>query len=396
MHRNTARRRLVVTSAVVATALLGSGCGFSDGDGEASTGPTVAEVDAASTEAPAVPYPADDWPVADPDDHGLDAAALDDLADYFESINSTCTAIVKDGYLVDSRYWGGTTVDTNQEVWSISKSVTSTLIGIAQDEGLLDIDDPASDYIEEWRGTPSGDLTIRNLVSNDSGLHYSQPSESGLVAADDQTAYGIARDQQYPPGMHWDYNSSAIQTLEAVLESATGESVEEFAQERLFGPLGMSATIRDDDAGNDLVYMGTQAGCDDIARFGYLTLRGGAWDGEQVVSEAWMTEATSPSQELMTGYGFLWWLNTDGRRYQLVPGDGDPTSYPGNLERITVDDGSRWLPDAPADLVVAAGIQDQVLLIAPSEDLVIVRLGGLGGPGDFPPLVHEVFSRLTP
>ena len=394
------RWRRVAIGVVALMTLLGSACGSTDDPADeaasVASGTTDTGADSGAPDGSDVPYPSPDWPLAEPQDHGLDPAELDDLAAYFESINSTCTVVIKDGHLVDSRYWNGTTIDTNQEVWSISKSITSMLIGVAQTRGLLDIDDPASDYIEEWRGTPSEGVTIRNLVSNDSGRYYSHASDSGLVAAGDQTGYALALDQQHPPGRHWDYNSSAIQTLEAVLENATGGSVEEFAQEHLFGPLGMSATIRDDDAGNDLMYMGTQAGCDDIARFGYLALHGGAWDGEQVVSRSWMTEATSASQDLMTGYGFLWWRNTDGRHYILEEAVGDErTDYPNDMQRVLVDDGSAFFPSAPADLVVGAGIQDQLLLVVPSEDLVIVRLGGLGGPGDFLTLIDEVFTRVT-
>jgi CubicO group peptidase (beta-lactamase class C family) len=367
--------------------ILGSACSPTT---EALTGPT--ETSAVTTtvtagpigvEGTLVPYPDAAWPVAAPQDHGLEPAEVEDLANYFSGINSNCMAVIKDGYLVASRYWNGTTADTNQETWSISKSITSTLVGIAQDQGLLDIDEPASTYIDSWKGTPSESVTIRNLVSNDSGRYYDPKSDlvELAVVAEDKTAYAVGLEQQQPPGEYWEYNSSAIQTLEAVLEAATGQTVEAFAQANLFGPIGMSATILDDAAGNDLTFMGTQAGCDDIARFGYLTLHGGAWNGEQVVSEAWTDEATTASQDLMTGYGFLWWLNTDGRRF--------------NRERVVTDDGSLFLPSAPPDLIAAAGIQDQILLIAPSQDLVIVRLGGPGGPGDFVVLIDEIFRRLS-
>jgi CubicO group peptidase (beta-lactamase class C family) len=405
-ERSTGRRRdpraagprasRVVVAVVGIAAILGSACGSG---GQTSSQGTTSPTDpvpsatglAAAGESTGLEDPqAAPWPVASPEDHGLDPAALQGLADYLDDYGTDCTAIVKDGHLVDVRYWNGTTVDTNQEAWSISKSVTGTLVGIAQDEGLLDIDDRASMYIDEWKGTPSEGITIKNLLSNDSGRYWDVQTDlrDMAVLAEDKTAFAVALGQQQPPGEYWEYNSSAIQTLETVLREATGRTVEEFAQEKLFGPLGMTATILDDAAGNDLVFMGTQAGCLDLARFGSMILHDGSWEGDQIVSADWVSEATSPSQDIMTGYGYLWWLNTEGRHFE-------------NPRREVSDDGSRFLADAPLDLIMGLGLYDQFLLIDPTNELVFVRLGrGLMLDDRFvddPILkVDEIFRRLGP
>ena len=152
-------------------------------------------------------------------------------------------------------------------------------------------------------------MTIKNLISNDSGRYWDIDTDMRdmAVLAEDKTAFAIALDQQYPPGEYWEYNSPAIQTLEAVLHGGHRASRSSSSrEEKLFEPLGMTSTILDDAAGNDLVFMGTQAGCLDVARFGAMILHDGAWEGDQIVSADWVAEATSASQDIMTGYGYLW------------------------------------------------------------------------------------------
>ncbi|MFZ1438227.1 MAG: serine hydrolase [Candidatus Microthrix subdominans] len=244
--------------------------------------------------------------------------------------------------------------------------MTSTLVGIAQDQGYLSIDEPASTYLDEWVGTDSEDVTIGNLLSNDSGRYHDMATDYiELNGVEDRTAFAIDLGQQDEPGTEWIYNNAAIQTLEAVLERATGQPVQEFAQENLFGPIGMTSEFVVDAAGNPPTFMGVQAGCLDLARFGLMALAEGNWDGTQVVSRDWLTEATSPI-EINAGYGHLWWLNADGG-WQHPRSDG-------------IQDDVFW-PELPLDAFAARGLGGQTVLIIPSEKLVITRIGksGVGG-----------------
>jgi CubicO group peptidase (beta-lactamase class C family) len=313
-------------------------------------------------------YPGADWGLEDPTDHGLDPAGLQALVDYAESTDSNCLVVVRDGALVAEHYWYDTGPESRQEVFSSSKSVTATLVGIAQDLGYLDIGQPASDFVEEWQGTDSEAVTIRNLLANDSGRHYDPVTDYlEMPVAEDRTAFAIALDQQHPIGEHWDYNNSAIQVLQAVLTRATGRSVNEFATEHLFEPIGMGSWFATDASGNEATFMGTQASCVDLARFGLLQLRDGWWDGTPVVSAEYAAEAVAPSQDLNTSYGYLWWLNGD--------------------------DGGDWRfwADTPPDAYAAIGLGGQNVLVLPSQDMVVVRLGTFGGAGgnddDGPPTV---------
>lgn len=302
-------------------------------------------------------WPVPDWQTTTPAEAGLDPAALELMADRAERAESDCLVVTHDGSIVAEWYWNDTNQRSEREAFSVTKSITSTLVGIAIDQGALTLDQKASDFITEWVGTPSEDITVRNLVSNDSGRYNTFQSDYVLMPqAENQTAYGISLEQEHEIGEEWVYNNAAIQTLEAVLEGATGMHVGDFAAEYLFGPLGMNTTIIEDKAGNTLMYMGAQASCRDLARFGLLFLRGGNWDGRQIVSRAWVDEATSPSTELNTAYGFLWWLSPDG------PGDGPiPRS-------------------APDDMFGAHGLFDQLVSVLPSEKVVVTRMGEPEGP----------------
>jgi len=135
-----------------------------------------------------------------------------------------------------------------------------------------------------------------------------------------------------------------------------------------------------DQAGHTMTFMGLEATCLDLARFGYLALHQGTWGDEQVVSREWFEAATSPSQGLMSPYGYLWWLNDDGRR---MTRSGE-----------VIDDGSFSWPDAPADTFSAEGTASQLLIVVPSEDLVVVRLGPASAPTEPEVVGNEILRRL--
>lgn len=372
------RRRRAAVALVTILALAASACGSGgDADDDAGAGGTGNAADQANSatgdptdQADQEPWPTPDWQTVDAAEAGMDQALLDEMATEAEAAGSMCVAVTRNGQLVDEWYWQGADETTEQEVFSASKSVSSTLVGIASDRGLLDLDDPASDYIEEWKGTPSEGVTIRNLVSNDSGRYQDVVSDYVTMAAQapDKTQFAIDLEQQHEPGTQWVYNNAAIQSLDRVLEEATGMPTVDFARTALFEPLGMESQVATDEAGNALMFMGTQASCRDMARFGLLFLREGRWGDEQVVSSTWVEEATRPSQELNASYGFLWWLN----------GAGEVANPDGQGVR------SSLAPDAPDDLFAALGLGNQVVAVIPSTGVVAVRIGPVNQPPDTP------------
>jgi CubicO group peptidase (beta-lactamase class C family) len=349
-------------------ALLGSACS----SGTSGSRDSAAETDQSDTagESDRGVFPGAEWQRGDPADAGFDVAALDDIASDAEANGSNCLIVSRHGEIVAEWYWNGTSATTSQDVFSATKSVTSTLVGIAQADGDLDIRDPASAYIRQWAGTPSSDVTVEDLLSNDSGRHWDVATDyRDLVAAQDRTAFGIGLAQDAPPGRTWAYNNAAIQTLDAVLESATGQDPAAYAQERLLGPIGMTdSDMAHDAAGNTTTFFGLRSTCEDMARFGYLFLRGGNWDGAQIVPQDWVEAATGqPSQDLNAAYGYLWWLNHQGRIT-------DPLRPITGRESADIGDG-RLVGAAPADMYWAIGLGGQIVQIHPRTDTVVVRLG---------------------
>ena len=357
-----------------------------DGD-HGADGP--GEAPAADREAA---VPGAEWEVASPDAVGLDGAVLDDLATKAEAASSNCLLVVRHGKIAGEWYWNGTDQHAAQEVWSATKSYTAMLVGIAQAEGDLSIDDSASTWIPEWKGTPAEAVTVKHLLSMDSGRHFDFQTDYGkMVGAEDTTAFAIGLAQDDPPGEVWTYNNSAVQTLEQVLERSTGEQVPAFAEEHLLGPIGMADShFATDPSGNAYTFMGLQSTCRDMARFGLLVLHDGAWGDDQVIPADWVEQATErPSQDLNTTYGYLWWTN-------LVGTQGTSVS-PLRADEVAAAERTQRVPGAPEELRWALGLGGQIIQIDTATDTVVVRLGpgnpsNTYGPGQTARVVTEAVT----
>ncbi|MCZ7529290.1 MAG: beta-lactamase family protein [Acidimicrobiia bacterium] len=374
---------------LVGLAMVAAACGSGSDDTSNSSGDMQSEKPVAEP----VVYPDPDWMEVDPESVAVDPAVLQEMADLAEAGGSNCLVVTRDGELVGEWYWNGTDVTTSGELFSATKSVTSALVGIASDRGELDIDEPASKYITEWQGTDSEDVTIRNLLSNDSGREWSFVTDYVEMAAKapDKTQFSIDLGQQFEPGTEWEYNNAAIQTLDAVLEEATGMDPGEYAQQYLFGPTGMAAEYGHDAAGNAITFFNVTTNCRDLAKFGYLWMRDGEWaDGEQIVSADYVQESVTPSTDLNSAYGFLFWLNAPGHWVE-------PSGPQGKAE----GDGVRN-PDVPEDVFRASGLGGQVSVVYPSSGVVFSRMGpsdqqdaGAIPADDFMPALEALGADLT-
>jgi CubicO group peptidase (beta-lactamase class C family) len=382
---------LRLLAALAAGLLLAAACSSGDDGGEATAqaaddGGGAADDQAAADDdagtaddeaddqdtGDAFVYPGAEWERADPEEMGFDPAALDAIAADAERSGSTCLVVTRRGRIAAEWYWQGGSAESPREVFSVTKSHASTLVGIAQADGALDVDDPASEYIESWAGTPSEDVTIENLLSNDSGREWSLAIDYGqLIRQPDMDAFATGLGQQAPPGTEWAYNNSAIQTLDAVLRAATGGSSADLAAERLYEPLGMDHTeMTPDGVGNTRMFMGVQSTCEDLARFGYLFLRHGEWDGEEIVPEDWVESAVGhPSQDINDAYGYLWWLNRPGAVLGAIQATGAGQEPPDDAP-------SQLVPGAPEDMFFAVGLGNQIVAVDPGSETVVVRLGG--------------------
>jgi CubicO group peptidase (beta-lactamase class C family) len=345
--RPTRRDLLLGAAAVLGATALGA-CGGDesaappDTSGAGTTGGTAPPTSGdGSTDATGDPYwPGDDWEAADPGATGWSPEGLAEVVALAGARNSRSYLMLAGGRILVEEYWEGASATTTRDVASCQKSVVSTLVGIARDEGLLGLDDPVGEHLGPgWsRAAPAeeGRITVRHLLTMTSGL-------------DPRTLRAVTE-----PGRVWDYNTPAYQRLRPVLEAATGRGIDELSRTWLFDPIGMGPeTVWRERAGGGRgpaegdPSWGLAMTARDMARFGLLARRLGSWDRRRVVSEAWLREAWTPL-DTRSDYGYLWWLL-------------------GRAEGVA--------PSTPVDWVAALGAGDQKIYVVPSLDLVVARQG---------------------
>lgn len=246
--------------------------------------------------------------------------------------------VVSEGSIVGEGYFNGQTPQSLHDVRSVTKSVTSALVGIAIREGFIaSVDQTVGDYlggIIPDLPDAIGSLTIDNLLTMRAGWAWSDftgASEFGAwIRAPDQLEYVVRSPLVDPPGTVFAYSDGTAHLLAAILQVATGTSALAFAEEHLFGPLGIGA--RDwltDNRGYNLGGVGLMVTPRDMAALGLLFLNGGALDGRQLVPAEWVvtstTAHTSTNDAVPYGshYGYFWWIGqADGTDFYFATGWG--------------------------------------------------------------------------
>ena len=281
---------------------------------------------------------------------GLDAAQLEAAAAWAFEQGTDSLIVARTGCVALERYANGAAADKPQTLYSITKTMTAALLGIALRKGKIEsLDVPVSRYFPEWNSPPRDAVTLRHLASMTSGMV--DPGAAVPVGLD-PFAYVRLLPLEASPGERWKYNNWSFRLLFPILAEAFGKPLQELAQEELFGPLGMeraSWSTYPQAPGDPPIYV--RAPAPDVARFGqYL-----------ITADAVFEEAKQPSQQLNPAYGLLLWLNREETGYTLING-------------VQAKSG-KLLPDAPADLIAGFGARRHKLLVSPSLDLVIVRFG---------------------
>ena len=216
-------------------------------------------------------FPGATWTEIHPGQAGFKRPALTAIDRDLRVRNSSCFVVTRKGKLVHEAYFRGHDPESVGSAYSMTKSFTSILFGIAVDQGKLSLDDKASKYITQWQGTPSENITVHDLLANCPDVTGTSPRTTGRWRSGCPTRRRSPSDskQDEPPGTKWEYNNSAIQTLQVVLKKATGVEPTDYAQQYIFDPLGMSNTTWEKDgAGNSMMFSGIVSTCLDMARFG--------------------------------------------------------------------------------------------------------------------------------
>lgn len=301
--------------------------------------------------------------------HFLNNQPFGDSMTFTEVMNTKgdnqAVLIIHNDSIVYEKYWGDYSADHLATIFSITKSITSLLCGIAIDDGYIhSVDDPVTDYLPELKKEDPmwQELTIRHLLDMRSGLDFDDVysftslKDLKMLNAMAKLNYGHNIRKQVKglkfrckPGTQYRYESMTPAILGMVIERASGKSYAEYLSEKVWQPLGMNsaALVIIDSKRHDMAHTfgGVTMNIMDLAKIGCLYLNKGIWDGKRIVSEDWIVSSTRYD---VTNFGYHYnWYNLSYNNYYL-------TRYPGYF---------------------ALGIFQQTLYVNPRKNLIIVRLG---------------------
>ena len=308
---------------------------------------TQREIDAPAEAAP--------WPVSK---NYNTLTFPDELEAQHRELESVAFLVVKQDSLLHEQYWEGYDAASLSNSFSVAKSIVSVLVGIALKEGKIkSLEQPVSDFLPEFAEGDKAAIKLKHLLHMSSGLNWDETYTSP-ISMTTEAYYGtnlkklIGRLQAVePPGQSFSYKSGDTQVLSFVLEAATGKTLSEYAEDKLWRPIGAAhdaAWSTDRPDGNEKAYCCFFSNARDFARIGQLYLHNGIWHGDTIVDPAYVKASLTPSG-LSTDegkktdfYGYHWWLLPD---------------YKGQ------------------DIFYARGILGQYIVVIPEKELVIVRLG---------------------
>ncbi len=294
------------------------------------------------------------WETIAPSSLGWNQNAIQALKDFLIQKNSKSLMILVNGKIVMEEYFNGHTANTSWEWNSAGKTLVATTTGIAQQEGLLNINNKAADYLgTQWTSMP---LAKENLISVKHLLTMT-------TGNDDTKQYVVKSNLTYvaDAGTRWAY-SNIFQKLTDVIASASNKTFESYFNEKVKNKIGMDGFWNF--GAIFTIYHSTTRS---MARFGLMALNKGKWNNEQIINEAFFNESISTSQNINPSYGYLWWLN--GKTNFMIP--GEQTVYQGYL-----------VPNAPIDMYAAMGANDQRIYVIPSKKMVIIRMGNAANPAN--------------
>jgi CubicO group peptidase (beta-lactamase class C family) len=306
-------------------------------------------------------WPTDGWLDSTPEEQGMNSTILQEMLDYIEDRNYDIYSVVviRNGYKVFENYFESF-IDENSThfLYSVTKSFTSALIGICIDKGYIDnTSQTLLSFFPEYTITNIDErrerITIEHLLTMRSGLAWDESSAPFDSPANDVyhinngdgVQYCLNLDMEAEPGEYWHYNTGASHLLAAIVQKTTGMTTLEFAIENLFDPLGIDPVFwSQDTAGWYKGGFDLQMSTRNMAKFGYLFLNNGSWDGVQIVSEEWVNASTTTITQVNSnnGYSKQWWTHPELNMY------------------------------------FAAGLYGQYIFVVPKHDIIVTFNSGLG------------------
>lgn len=292
-------------------------------------------------------------PRSSPEEQGVSSAAL---LTFVEAADAQIDALhgfmlVRHGAVIAEGWWAPYRADARHQLYSLSKSFTSTAVGMAIGEGRMRLEDQVMSFFPDDLPAEVGNnlkaMRVRDLLCMSTGHQNEPPTGPDLVSA----KTFLAQPVPFKPGTHFLYNTAATFMLSAIVQKTTGQTVLDYLKPRLFDPLGIVDPTWDTNReGISLGGYGLSVRTEDIARFGQLYLQRGSWAGRELVPAAWVATATSkqtsngssPTSDWDQGYGFQFWRCRNG----AYRGDGAFGQY------------CIVMPDQDAVVAITAGVRD--------------------------------------
>ncbi|MCO4291823.1 serine hydrolase [Solitalea sp. MAHUQ-68] len=295
------------------------------------------------------PNSSNEWETETASSLGWDETKLAEAITFAQSKNTYGLIILHRGRIVTENYWNNWNKDTKYYIASAGKSVVAFLTGIAQQEGILNINDKTSKYLGTgWSSCPAVKedlITIKHQLSMTTGL------DDGVADVDctDPSCLIYKADA----GKRWAYHNAPYHLIQNIIATASGTTMNNYTKTKLSDVIGMKGSTWV----NYILWLNTR----DMARFGLLILNKGKWaDKTLMTDQNYFNAMVNTSNTYNPSYGYLWWLN--GKANFMVP--TLQTVFPGALT-----------PSAPTDMIAALGKGDKKIYIVPSLDLVVIRHG---------------------
>ncbi len=320
------------------------------------------------------PISGNQWQTLDPTELGWCSDSINALYNLLQQTNTKSFLVLKDGKIVLEKYFDSFTADSFWYWASAGKTLTAFTLGLAAEQHLVDLLSPVSQYLGAgWSSAPPDkeqQITVRNLLTMTSGLNDD-------VSNPDCTQPACL---QYltDAGARWAYHNAPYTLLHEVIDSAAGNFNILF-NNQLRNKIGMNGFWATMDMYNKVYISNTRS----MARFGLLLLNKGIWNNDTLLhNETYFNEMTNTSQNLNLSYGYLTWLN--GKVSFMIP--GSQLVLPGPI-----------IPDAPNDMFMALGKNDQKIHVVPSRGIVVVRMGNAAYADQLVPMVldKEIWKKLN-
>jgi CubicO group peptidase (beta-lactamase class C family) len=343
----------------------------------------VACAPASPTPPPPTYWPTTGWRSTSPEEQGMDSEKLAQMVEHIqqEKLDLHSLLIVRNGHLVSEIYAYPYSAGQAHGVMSVTKSVIDALIGIAIQKGYIkDVHQPVLSLLPDYEvanldGQKKA-ITLEDFLTMTSGLDCHEnpaPGEPFMQASQDWVQFMLDQPMAAQPGTKFNYCTGAIEVLSAILQKATGMSAREFANQNLFGPIGIGSSPEahwpSDPQGVTIGGFGLALTSSEMAKLGFLFLNQGRWEGKTIVPADWVAASTASHANRgdKIEYGYLWWIDPQGKWYAALGRAGQHIFvYPAeNLVAVFTAD----LPfTKDADLIPLQELLDQYILPAVKSD----------------------------